>query len=78
MPAKTDPQPRRAVPEYFYRRSLTAQELVPAIGGGIVVGLAVFYLARLYLQRTPLVRTSNTVAAPRWRLGISASRTPGG
>ena len=50
---------RRAVvpaASYYYRRALTARELLPAVGAGVGVGLAVFYLARLLLQRTPLVR----------------------
>ena len=41
--------------EYTYRRELRPTELIPAIGAGIAVGLAAFYVARLYLQRTPLV-----------------------
>ncbi|HEX8849381.1 MAG TPA: hypothetical protein VF761_07615 [Gemmatimonadaceae bacterium] len=41
--------------EYVYRRELRPTELIPAIGAGIAVGLAAFYVARLYLQRTPLV-----------------------
>jgi hypothetical protein len=41
---------------YYYRRPLTARELLPAVGAGVGAGLAVFYLARLLLQRTPLVR----------------------
>lgn len=49
---------RRGVPaaEYYYRRPLTLGEMVPAIGAGVAVGLAGFYLARLFLQRTPLAR----------------------
>ncbi|HUF28110.1 MAG TPA: hypothetical protein VMM18_14135 [Gemmatimonadaceae bacterium] len=45
-----------AVDGYHYRRSLGARESLPAVGVGIVVGLAGFYLARLLIQRTPLVR----------------------
>ena len=40
---------------YVYRRKLDARELVPAIGAGIVTGLATFYVARLFLERTPLL-----------------------
>ena len=40
---------------YTYRRELSVSELIPAIGAGVAVGLAAFYVARLYLQRTPLV-----------------------
>lgn len=47
---------RRVAPAgpYFYRRPLHANEVIPAIGVGIGVGLAAFYVARLLLQRTPL------------------------
>ena len=49
---------RRGVPaaEYHYRRPLSLMESLPAIGAGVAAGLAGFYLARLYLQRTPLAR----------------------
>jgi hypothetical protein len=40
---------------YVYRRTLDARELIPAIGAGIVTGLAAFYVARLFLERTPLL-----------------------
>jgi hypothetical protein len=40
---------------YVYRRALDPVELIPAIGAGIVTGLAAFYVARLFLQRTPLL-----------------------
>lgn len=40
---------------YVYRRPLEAGELIPAIGAGIVTGLAAFYVARLFLERTPLL-----------------------
>ena len=40
---------------YVYRRPLEARELIPAIGAGIVTGLAAFYVARLLLERTPLL-----------------------
>lgn len=41
-------------PRYYYRRDLTARELLPAIGAGVGAGIAIFWLARLFLQRTPL------------------------
>lgn len=40
--------------EYVYRRRLAGPELLPAVGIGVVAGLAAFYVARLMLQRTPL------------------------
>ena len=54
MPAKSDPRDRLGGSEYFYRRSLSARELLPAIGAGVAVGMIAFYLARLFAQRTPL------------------------
>ena len=38
---------------YHYRRPLAVRELLPAVGAGVVVGLAAFYMARILLQRTP-------------------------
>ena len=40
---------------YVYRRTLATRELVPAIGVGIVAGLAAYYVTRLFLERTPLL-----------------------
>jgi hypothetical protein len=39
---------------YYYRRDLRAGELLVPAAIGAGVGLAVFYLARLIEQRTPL------------------------
>lgn len=41
--------------DYSYRRDLSITEMIPAIGAGVAVGVAAFYVARLLLQRTPLV-----------------------
>lgn len=49
---RTRPSPPAA--EYVYRRDLETAELLPAMGVGLGVGLAAFYVARLFLQRTPL------------------------
>jgi hypothetical protein len=40
---------------YVYRRPLEPMELIPAIGAGIVTGIAAFYVAKLFLERTPLL-----------------------
>ena len=47
-----------AVPatDYQYRRQLTLRDQLPAIGVAVGAGLAAFYVARLLIQRTPLVR----------------------
>lgn len=41
--------------EYTYRRKLRATEIMPAVAAGVGVGFVAFYLARLMLQKTPLV-----------------------
>ena len=53
-----------AADPYFYRRPLRMNEVIPAIGVGVGVGLAAFYVARLLLQRTPLAPAPE---APRVR-----------
>ena len=56
--AKPSKEPSRLTTRldgYVYRRALSARELVPAIGAGVVTGLAAFYVARLFLARTPLL-----------------------
>lgn len=40
---------------YVYRRRLSPRELIPAVGAAIVTGLAAYYVARLFLERTPLL-----------------------
>ncbi|MDQ2666147.1 MAG: hypothetical protein M3Z05_09070 [Gemmatimonadota bacterium] len=54
QPARIPP-PTERLDHYVYRRPLDARELIPAIGAGIVTGLAAFYVARLFLERTPLL-----------------------
>lgn len=55
--AKSTERPRLTtrLEGYVYRRPLTGRELIPAIGAGVVTGLAAFYVARLFLERTPLL-----------------------
>jgi hypothetical protein len=40
--------------EYYYRRSLTPREVLPALGVGVGIGLIAFYVAKILLERTPL------------------------
>jgi len=40
---------------YYYRRPLGVRELLPAVGVGVGVGLLAFHIARIVLERTPLV-----------------------
>jgi hypothetical protein len=41
---------------YYYRRELNVRETVTAAGIALGAGLAMFYLARVMLQRTPIAR----------------------
>jgi len=52
LPPRLRPDP--PTPEYVYRRRLAPRELLPAVGVAVGAGLAAFYVARLFLQRTPL------------------------
>ena len=54
MSAMREPRSSSAGSEYYYRRRLTAREMLPAIGIGLGAGLAAFYVAMLVAQRTPL------------------------
>lgn len=56
-------QPPVVEAEYYYRRDLKASDLLPAIGIGLGVGIAGFYIARLLLQRTALGPPSRPTAA---------------
>jgi hypothetical protein len=49
------PRPTARLEGYIYRRPLSASELLPAIGVGVAAGFAAFYVARLFLERTPLL-----------------------
>jgi hypothetical protein len=57
MPANTDPSPdgEPFATEYYYQRQLGLRELLPAAGIGVAAGLLGFYVARVLLERTPLL-----------------------
>lgn len=75
MSAQNDPR-RDAVnvaePKYYYRRQLGPRELLPAVGAAVGAGLAAFYLAKLFLERTQLVVESNDDDAPHLTLHRSS------
>jgi hypothetical protein len=54
-PSKRPPRLTTRLEGYVYRRALSGRELIPAIGAGIAMGFAGFYVARLFLERTPLL-----------------------
>ena len=53
--------------DYYYRRRLSAKDMLPAIGAGIAAGLAGFYVVQLLIQRTPLVPEGKLLRAGRLR-----------
>ena len=74
MSAPRDPRPSVEAgveAEYYYRRRLTARELLPAVGIGIGAGAVAFYLAKILFERTPL--SARAEPAARRRLGRGAS-----
>ena len=54
-PKDRPPRQTTRLDGYIYRRQLEPRDLIPAIGAGIVTGLAAFYVAKLFLERTPLL-----------------------
>ena len=64
-------------PEYSYRRELRGPEWLPAIGIGLAVGAAGFYLARLLLQRTRITLPPDRVAEVQQTPGSIYRRTRG-
>lgn len=74
MSAKSDPRDESAGAEYSYRRTLSAGELLPAIGVGVAAGVVAFYVTRVFLQRTPLLAREVTSPSRQSRI----ARAPGG
>jgi hypothetical protein len=59
MSAQIDPRRAdlsRVDGKYYYRRSLTVRELLPALGAAAGAAAATFYIVKLFLERTPLER----------------------
>jgi hypothetical protein len=54
--------------KYYYRRSLSLRELVPALGAAVGAAAVTFYVAKLFLERTPLVREPDASRATRLTL----------
>ena len=76
MSAQSDPhRSTSAVAEtkYYYRRSLSARELLPAVAAGVGAGVVVFYLTKLLLERTPLGLDSIATESPRLTLHRSSA-----
>jgi hypothetical protein len=76
MSAQIDP--RRATdavtePKYHYRRHLSAFELLPAVGAAVGAAAVVFYLTKLFLERTPLDANPRVGGKPRLTLHHSST-----
>ena len=66
MVAKSAPRVEAKGSKYYYRRSrLNAGEMLRALGIGIAAGVAVFYVARIALSRTPLIGPDEAPKTPR-------------
>jgi hypothetical protein len=69
MSAQSDPRAEELGVDqrYYYRRSLSVRELLPAVGAAVGAALVTFYIAQLFIERTPL-RVESSLDDPR-RLG---------
>jgi len=75
MVAKSAPRIESKASKYYYRRSrLTGAETLRALGFGLAAGIAAFYVARIFFQKTPLAAPDDAPRKPR-RLRAS---NPGG
>ena len=77
QPVDRPPRPTTRLEGYVFRRPLSARELLPAIGAGIITGLAGFYVTRLFLERTPLLPEEQRLHKHH-ATGMTARRTRGG
>jgi hypothetical protein len=74
MSAQSDPRRQEATGaelKYYYRRRLSARELLPALGAAVGAGVVAFYVAKLLLERTPLRVESGAGDTP----GLTPSRS---
>ena len=68
MPANREPLHEASdAHSYYFRRSLTTKDYLLATGIGLGVGLAAFYLATRFVQRTPLLAEADRARLPRKR-----------
>ena len=78
MPAKPIVGTAAPATDYIYRRQLTLGDQLPAIGIAIGAGIAAFYVARILIQRTPLVPARDIpMLGPSSPDGRSSSRRAG-
>jgi hypothetical protein len=77
MPAKSDPHTRLADSKYYYRRSASVGTVLPALGVGMMMGIAAFYVTHLFLARKPLTASGPAPSRPV-RSRAPAARVRGG
>ena len=75
MSAQSDPRRLTSAvtePKYYYRRHLSVRELLPAIGAAVGASVVVFYLTKLFLERTSLEAADGASETPRLTLHRSS------
>jgi hypothetical protein len=71
MSAQSDPRRAEATDvdqRYYYRRSLSVRELLPAVGAAVGAAVVTFYVVRLFIERTSLQVDPGVDDAPRLTL----------
>ena len=71
MSAHNDPRRAEASDadsKYYYRRSLTVRELLPAVGAAVGAAVVAFYVVKLFMERTPLGTVTRGGESPRLTL----------
>ena len=71
MSVQSDPRRAEAShvdQKYYYRRSLTVRELMPAMGAAVGAAVVAFYVVKLFMQRTPLGTVPRPGKSPRLTL----------
>ena len=58
---------------YYYRRRLTAGDLMPALAVGISAGLLAFYVATRFAQRAPLLPEGALATRPQKRRRVEGT-----
>ena len=74
MPANSEPLHEGSDRDsYYYRRSLTVRDYLPALAIGVGAGLVAFYVATRFAQRTPLLDKGDPAARPPRRRRVKGS-----
>ena len=73
---KSSHGPRDERAAYSYRRKLGVSELLPAIGVAIGAGFLAYYITRIMLERTPLIREGTLESRRAPRVGSPRAALP--